>query len=71
MISGGPILKFRGGRVDALSPNNPGVPEPQQSIDEHVASFAKQGFTPTEMIGLVACGLVGPVQTKVTVNLLF
>jgi hypothetical protein len=56
--SGGPEIAFRGGRVDAVGPNNPGVPEPEQSLDSHIASFARQGFTQTEMIGLVACGCV-------------
>ncbi|KAJ7657897.1 heme peroxidase, partial [Mycena polygramma] len=53
---GGPEIAFRGGRVDALEPNAPGVPEPQDALASHVASFARQGFTQTEMIGLVACG---------------
>ncbi|KAJ7805407.1 heme peroxidase [Mycena olivaceomarginata] len=53
---GGPEIAFRGGRVDATGPNSPGVPEPQQDLDEHIASFARQGFTQSEMIGLVACG---------------
>ncbi|KAJ6538119.1 heme peroxidase [Mycena capillaripes] len=52
----GPEIPFRGGRVDAGEPNTPGVPEPQQDLDSHIASFARQGFMPTEMIGLVACG---------------
>ena len=42
--------------MDAAEANAPGVPEPQQTIDEHIASFARQGFTQEEMIGLVACG---------------
>ncbi|KAJ7290721.1 heme peroxidase, partial [Mycena rebaudengoi] len=54
--SGGPRIAFRGGRVDATEPNNPGVPEPEQTLDSHIASFARQGFTQDEMIGLVACG---------------
>ncbi|KAJ6482926.1 heme peroxidase [Mycena vitilis] len=52
----GPEIAFRGGRVDALEPNAPGVPEPQDVLASHIASFARQGFTQTEMIGLVACG---------------
>lgn len=55
-FSGGPKIAYRGGRIDATQPNNPGVPEPQQSLDEHIASFDRQGFTKEEMIGLVACG---------------
>ncbi|KAJ7658392.1 heme peroxidase [Mycena polygramma] len=54
--SGGPEIAFRGGRADADKPNAPGVPEPQQDIATHIATFARQGFTQTEMIGLVACG---------------
>jgi hypothetical protein len=56
--SKGPEIKFRGGRIDATEANKPGVPEPQQDLDAHIASFARQGFTQTEMIGLVACGCV-------------
>ncbi|KAK7045256.1 peroxidase [Favolaschia claudopus] len=53
---GGPQIDFRGGRIDAAEPNAPGVPEPQGDLNAHIASFKKQGFTQTEMIGLVACG---------------
>ncbi|KAF7339190.1 Peroxidase [Mycena venus] len=53
---GGPEIAFRGGRIDAGEPNTPGVPEPQQDLQQHIDSFARQGFTQTEMIGLVACG---------------
>ncbi|KAJ7288756.1 heme peroxidase [Mycena rebaudengoi] len=51
---GGPEIAFRGGRVDAGEPNKPGVPDPTQDIDSHIAAFSRQGFTKTEMIGLVA-----------------
>ncbi|KAJ7193714.1 heme peroxidase [Mycena pura] len=54
--SGGPEIAFRGGRLDAAVPNAPGVPVPEQGLASHIASFARQGFTQTEMIGLVACG---------------
>ncbi|KAK7039847.1 peroxidase [Favolaschia claudopus] len=53
---GGPEIPFRGNRIDATSPNSPGVPEPQQDIDSHIGAFARQGFNKEEMIGLVACG---------------
>ncbi|KAF7305702.1 Peroxidase [Mycena chlorophos] len=53
---GGPDIAFRGGRIDASEPNAPGVPQPQDDLPATVASFARQGFTQTEMIGLVACG---------------
>ncbi|KAH7097002.1 putative L-ascorbate oxidase, partial [Auriculariales sp. MPI-PUGE-AT-0066] len=60
---GGPQIDFRGGRTDATEPNESGVPEPDQDLDSHIASFAKQGFNVTEMIGLVACGhTIGGVQ---------
>ncbi|KAJ6453703.1 putative L-ascorbate oxidase [Mycena sanguinolenta] len=53
---GGPEIAFRGGRIDAAEANAPGVPQPDQSLDSHIAAFSRQGFTQTEMIGLVACG---------------
>ncbi|KAJ7229489.1 heme peroxidase [Mycena rebaudengoi] len=53
---GGLDIAFRGGRVEAAVVNSPGVPEPEQDLDSHIASFSRQRFTPTEMIGLVACG---------------
>ncbi|KAF8194048.1 heme peroxidase [Mycena galopus ATCC 62051] len=53
---GGPQIAFRGGRIDAGVPNSPGVPQPQDTLNSHIASFARQGFTQKEMIGLVACG---------------
>ncbi|KAJ7728259.1 heme peroxidase [Mycena metata] len=53
---GGPEIAFRGGRVDAGEPNAPGVPQPQQDLQSHIGAFARQGFTQTEMISLIACG---------------
>ncbi|KAF7364726.1 Peroxidase [Mycena venus] len=53
---GGPEIAYRGGRVDATEPNTAGVPRPEQDLDSHIASFSRQGFTQTEMIGLIACG---------------
>ena len=53
---GGPILHYRGGRVDALSADTPGVPEPHQDLATHTQMFQRQGFSPEEMIALVACG---------------
>ncbi|PPR05095.1 hypothetical protein CVT24_010082 [Panaeolus cyanescens] len=52
----GPLIPFRGGRVDATVPGPPGVPEPHQSLESHTESFRRQGFNKEEMIGLVACG---------------
>ncbi|KAJ7189237.1 heme peroxidase [Mycena filopes] len=53
---GGPQIPFRGGRIDATAPNTPGVPQPEETLDSHIAAFSRQGFTQEEMIGLVACG---------------
>ncbi|KAH7101481.1 heme peroxidase [Auriculariales sp. MPI-PUGE-AT-0066] len=62
---GGLSMSYRGGRIDALEPNDAGVPEPDQDIDSHTAAFARQGFNQTEMIGLVACGhTFGSVQSS-------
>ncbi|KAJ7186127.1 heme peroxidase [Mycena filopes] len=62
---GGPQIAFRGGRVDSAGPNTPGVPEPQQKLQAHIDAFARQGFTQTEMIGLIACGhTFGGVEHK-------
>ncbi|KAI0317025.1 heme peroxidase [Amylostereum chailletii] len=52
----GPSIPLRAGRIDATSAGVAGVPEPQQDLASHTASFAKQGFNQTDMIALVACG---------------
>lgn len=49
-------IPFRIGRVDATEAGPTGVPEPQQDLATHTAKFAKQGFSQSEMIELVACG---------------
>lgn len=50
--------------MDALTAGRLGVPEPQQTLQSHTESFRQQGFSPTEMIGLVACGhTLGAVRT--------
>ncbi|KAI3608778.1 l-ascorbate oxidase [Moniliophthora roreri] len=62
---GGPLIPFRAGRIDATSAGVPGVPEPHQDLNSHIASFKRQGFTQTEMIQLVACGhAVGGVRKE-------
>ncbi|KAF7318837.1 Peroxidase [Mycena chlorophos] len=53
---GGPVIPFRGGRVDATEAGPATVPEPQQDLATHTAKFAAQGFNATEMISLIACG---------------
>ncbi|KAF9054097.1 heme peroxidase [Panaeolus papilionaceus] len=60
----GPLIPFRGGRIDATEPGPPGVPEPHQSLESHTESFKRQGFNKEEMIALVACGhTIGGVRS--------
>ncbi|PTB44240.1 hypothetical protein M441DRAFT_66006 [Trichoderma asperellum CBS 433.97] len=54
--NGNIIIPFRAGRVDATGPGPSGVPQPQEDLATHTATFAKQGFNVSEMITLVACG---------------
>ncbi|KAK4079054.1 CAZyme family AA2 [Trichoderma harzianum] len=54
--NGSMIIPLRAGRIDAREAGPSGVPEPQQDLATHTASFARQGFNATEMIELVACG---------------
>lgn len=42
--------------MDALTAGRLGVPEPQQTLQSHTESFRQQGFSPSDMIRLVACG---------------
>lgn len=53
---GSVTIPFRGGRIDATEAGPVGVPLPQEDLSTHTASFARQGFNVSEMIGLVACG---------------
>ncbi|KAJ7364438.1 putative L-ascorbate oxidase [Mycena albidolilacea] len=53
---GGPSIPFRPGRVMAAAAGPSGVPVPEGTLAQHTAAFQRQGFTATEMIGLVACG---------------
>lgn len=53
---GGPLIPFRAGRIDATGPGPDTVPLPEETLASHIESFRRQGFTPTEMIILVACG---------------
>ncbi|KAJ4473705.1 heme peroxidase [Lentinula aciculospora] len=52
---GGPFIPYSASRVDATVAGPETVPEPQQDLASHTETFRRQGFTPTEMIGLVAC----------------
>lgn len=53
---GGPLIPYRGGRIDALKAGPYGVPQPFEDIQTHTERFRKQGFSQSEMISLVACG---------------
>ncbi|KAJ6577055.1 heme peroxidase [Mycena vulgaris] len=53
---GGPSIPFKPGRVMAAAAGPSGVPVPEGTLAQHIAAFQRQGFTATEMIGLVACG---------------
>ena len=50
------MLNFRAGRKDATQAGPPGVPQPFEPLPTHKETFRRQGFTPEEMIALVACG---------------
>lgn len=61
---GGPIVPFRGGRVDTWTAGVPGTPEPENDLDTLKEMFRKQGFSNSEMIALTACGhTVGGVRS--------
>ena len=53
---GGPVIPLRLGRVDATEAGSAGVPQPQNSVATFRQQFDRMGFTPQEMIQLVACG---------------
>ncbi|KAJ7834599.1 L-ascorbate oxidase [Mycena leptocephala] len=61
----GPIVPIRAGRLDASVAGPPGVPRPEQTLEEHTESFRLQGFNPEDMIALTACGhSVGGVRSN-------
>lgn len=67
---GGPLIPYRGGRRAALEAGPLGVPEPFQDLATHTEKFRLQGFSPTEMIALVACGhTIGSVRSADFPNL--
>lgn len=53
---GGPIIPMKAGRIDATGPGANSLPDVQDSKEVLVGRFAKMGFSPQEMIQLVACG---------------
>jgi hypothetical protein len=58
VFSGGDYIPFRGGRIDAKQGGPAGVPQPQDTLAQHTADFARQGFTPTEMIQVSSTNFV-------------
>ncbi|KAL8690317.1 MAG: hypothetical protein Q9218_004210 [Villophora microphyllina] len=53
---GGPVIPFRGGRIDATGPGRAGVCEPETDIKTTLSEFAASGFNQQDAIGLTACG---------------
>ncbi|KAJ7330297.1 heme peroxidase [Mycena albidolilacea] len=56
LLPGGPSIPFRGGRIDVAAPNALGVPQLQEDLATHTATFKWQRFSKMEMIGLLVCG---------------
>ncbi|EKM82462.1 hypothetical protein AGABI1DRAFT_111078 [Agaricus bisporus var. burnettii JB137-S8] len=52
----GPTIPFRGGRIDAWTAGDFGTPLPQDDITTLTDSFKRMGFSPSDMVGLIACG---------------
>ncbi|WYZ34738.1 hypothetical protein EsH8_I_001014 [Colletotrichum jinshuiense] len=62
---GGAKMPFRAGRVDAVAAGPAGVPEPDTPLETTRSTFAKAGFSSSEMISLVACGhTLGGVHSR-------
>ncbi|KAH8114592.1 heme peroxidase [Phellopilus nigrolimitatus] len=52
----GPLIPYKGGRIDATAAGDYGVPEEFGTLETHLGQFARAGFNHTEMIQLTACG---------------
>ena len=65
---GGPDVALRAGRIDATSgAAEPQLPDPGESIEKLTGRFSLMGFSPQEMIQLVACGhTIGAVHKGVS-----
>ncbi|KAF6805511.1 WSC domain-containing protein-like protein 1 [Colletotrichum sojae] len=62
---GGSRMPFRAGRIDAAEAGPAGVPEPFTPLNTTMSTFAKAGFSQSEMISLVACGhTLGGVHSR-------
>ena len=53
---GGPIIPYRGGRIDAIEAGPSGVCEPETDLKTTLSSFSKAGFSQQDAISLTACG---------------
>ncbi|KAH6912833.1 heme peroxidase [Coprinopsis sp. MPI-PUGE-AT-0042] len=53
---GGPVLRMKGGRIDALQGGPSGLPQPHDGINQMLTNFDRMGFNKEDMIALVACG---------------
>ncbi|EXJ76045.1 uncharacterized protein A1O5_00553 [Cladophialophora psammophila CBS 110553] len=53
---GGPAVPLKAGRIDATQAGAVGVPDAKDDITKLTGEFARMGFSPTEMIQIVACG---------------
>ncbi|KIW98900.1 uncharacterized protein Z519_00563 [Cladophialophora bantiana CBS 173.52] len=53
---GGPAVPLKAGRIDATQAGAVGVPDAKDDITKLTRGFARMGFSPTEMIQVVACG---------------
>lgn len=53
---GGPVIPFRGGRVDATEAGPAGVCEPETDLKTTLSSFSNAGFSQQDAISLTACG---------------
>ncbi|GJJ15783.1 54S ribosomal protein L12, mitochondrial [Clathrus columnatus] len=57
---GAPQIQFLAGRPNATAPASDGlVPQPQDSVDSILARFADAGFSPDEVIALLAAHSIG------------
>lgn len=53
---GGPSIAMRGGRIDALVKNDPGVPQTNDGVTVFRTRFDRMGFNNEAMVQMTACG---------------
>lgn len=59
----GPLMNYRGGRIDSYAAAPDTAPLPFDTIETHLSKFRHEGMNQTEMIAMVACGhTVGGVR---------